>query len=1149
MMTREKNVRRGGPPCRTVEVRRSLGLIALSLAPLAGGCGSIADAPAVGTTTGVAAEAIAGADCGYSVVAKIHGVSRRGFHAKVKVSNVSGLASKGFTVLVRAGEATLVRVARGTFERVEGGYLLSPVECIASHPLDQGDAYEFELAFEGKYTELTPIILSNNGTHCDQEAPAIQLTTSGSFFTSDGTLRLTAEASDNVAVGKVVFSQDGVELGVDTSAPYQLDVPIASALNGRHQFEATAYDLTGNRTSQTKRALVAIGNKFFGMAATTAADYAGLLAHFNQITPGNAGKWGSVEGTRDQMNWTELDTAYHFAKDNHIPFKLHTLVWGSQQPGWLNSLSAEQQLVEIEQWMTALAERYPDVELIDVVNEPLHAPPSYAAALGGAGTTGWDWVIKAFEMARAHFPKAELLLNDYSILTMSSSTESYLNIVRLLQDRDLIDGIGEQGHFYERSPELAVLSTNLASLAATGLPVYITELDLNFADDARQANRMKELFTTFWSNPSVLGVTHWGYIQGNMWQTNAYLVRTDGTPRPALAWIDCYRGGGTDCTVPAYVPQPHTGALQGITLEAEEYDSAQGLLTAGSVVAYANDGSWLGFDKVTFQDNWNTLQITYAEGATTGISLSIHLDSLDSAAVATVSLPPTGGWGTMKTVSIPWAPLGTQRNVLVRFHDGGANIDKIQFAAPSGTGKNLVADSDFELGTSGGWWSWSAGTIANTTARAVSGTHALAMTGRTGNSPLVQSLTSLVVPGKTYKASLWATVGGAASANAFVTTVTQCANGTAQYNRLGGWDNSKTLTDGAWVEFAGDITVPDCTLTNVGMWLEGPDANVDLYVDHASVRQQSSSNALANGTFESGTSGWYTWGGASLATTTARAHGGTQTLLVANRTGNSPATTDLTNVVSAGTSYPFDLWVSIATTDASSKAINVTQATTCKAADGTTSTTYSWVGGPITLSGGSDWAWTQISGVVAVPNCTVAQLQLMVEGGEGADLYLDDVRVVDNSLAGNLITDGTFESSQGAWTGWSYTSLAVVNTTAHSGTQSLLAAGLQQNGAVARDIKAMVAPGKRYQASAWVSVGGIDAGAGSVKWQTVLSCNGIGTDSYPWLAGATVASGTWQQVVGTIDLTACTSVEKLLLFAGADAGDLYLDDATLTALP
>jgi hypothetical protein len=46
-----------------------------------------------------------------------------------------------------------------------------------------------------------------------------------------------------------------------------------------------------------------------------------------------------------------------------------------------------------------------------------------------------------------------------------------------------------------------------------------------------------------------------------------------------------------------------------------------------------------------------------------------------------------------------------------------------------------------------------------------------------------------------------------------------------------------------------------------------------------------------------------------------------------------------------------------------------------------------------------------------------------------------------------------------------------------------------------------------------------------------------------------VSNGAWKQVLGTVDLTGCTTVDNLLLFVGADAGDLYIDDVTLTPLP
>jgi GH35 family endo-1,4-beta-xylanase len=987
---------------------RSAGYWALFCAPLAfGACSSNGSGE---TEVGVAQSALTGSSssCGYAVSAQVTKVNKKGFRAWIKVTNASGgkLSSTGLTVLVNAGGATLTKVGHGTFQAVDDGYLLSSVDrdetaddCdgddkTADPDVIAGRAYRFHLTFDGTYSALAANLISSSGVDCDTTPPTVQLSASGDFFTSNGTLTLNAAASDDVGVAKVVFAQDGVEIGTVRAAPYSLSVPVTSAINGRHRYTATAYDLTGNQAAQTDRVLVAIDNKFFGTATTIPADYTNLLAHFNQVTPGNAGKWGSVEAVQGTMNWTDLDTAYNFAKSNNIPFKFHTLIWGQQQPAWIDSLPADQQLAEIDQWMSAVAARYPNIDLIDVVNEPLHAPPSYIAALGGAGTTGWDWVINAFTMARSHFPNAELLMNDYSILMQASTTQSYLSVVQLLKDRGLIDGIGEQGHFYERAPEVSVLSANLSSLTATGLPVYISELDLNLSNDAQQANRMRDLFTTFWSNPSVLGITHWGYLQGNMWQPDAYLMRTDGSLRPALTWIECYKAGGTDCPVPTYVPAPHTGDATGITLEAEQYDSAHALLPAGNVVAYANDGSWFEFAQVAFNTAWNQLNVTYANGGTGNVNLTFHLDSLDNAPVATVALPPTGGWGTMKTVSVPWTTLGAQKDLYVRFNGGGANVDKIQFAAPPPPVRNIVS----------------------------------------------------------------------------------------------------------------------------------------------------------NGTFESGSSGWFTFNGGSIAASNVRAHSGTQSLLVTNRGSNAPAATDLTAMVTPGTNYPFTLWASIRPTDGANKAINVTQATSCKAADGTVSTTYNWVAGATTLL--ADGTWTQFSGTVAVPNCTLTQLLFWVEGGAGADLFVDDVQILDSSAAAsNLITDGTFESgSQGSWFAYNASSLAVVTTSAHLGTHSLKGTSMSPNGFIGRDIKSLVTAGKKYTATAWVSVGNLAAGSGLAKWQTAQSCNGGGT-SYPGMAFPTVSNGTWVKVTGTIDLSACTTIGQLTLFAGADSGDLYVDDVSLTPLP
>jgi len=298
--------------------------------------------------------------------------------------------------------------------------------------------------------------------------------------------------------------------------------------------------------------LAAGKDKFLG-CGTSSDIYRNLNKYWNQITPGNDGKWGSVEAVRGQYDWTNLDKIYNFAVNRSIPFKEHTLVWGNQQPGWIASLDSAEQRAAVENWIKAVGERYPLMAFVDVVNEPFNGPPVYRNALGGDGATGWDWVITAFQLAKQYCaPGVKLILNEYNILHNNTNTDNYLLLINLLQERGLIDGIGIQGHYFEFRSDLASSNTyiwniagiksNLDRLTATGLPVYITEFDIDEPIDANQLEQYKIYFPIFWSNPGVKGITFWGYIQSDVWTShpNTYLLRSDGAERPALQWLRTY---------------------------------------------------------------------------------------------------------------------------------------------------------------------------------------------------------------------------------------------------------------------------------------------------------------------------------------------------------------------------------------------------------------------------------------------------------------------------------------------------------------------------------------------------------------------------------------------------------------------------------
>jgi endo-1,4-beta-xylanase len=253
------------------------------------------------------------------------------------------------------------------------------------------------------------------------------------------------------------------------------------------------------------------------------------------------------------MNWTGLDSAYHQAQRQNIPFRMHVLVWGNQQPTWMENLTPAEQLAEIKEWYAAVAQRYPNIAFLEVVNEPTNDPPrkrgatdqgsgNYIEALGGDGATGWDWVINSFKLAREYFPNTKLMLNDYSVENTAGNAQRYLNIINLLKQQNLIDVIGIQGHAFSTRPTpAATLTSNLDLLATSGLPLYITELDIDGLLDDVQLAEYQRVFPLFWEHPAVQGVTLWGYRPGH-WRTaqGAYIAFENGAERPALKWLREY---------------------------------------------------------------------------------------------------------------------------------------------------------------------------------------------------------------------------------------------------------------------------------------------------------------------------------------------------------------------------------------------------------------------------------------------------------------------------------------------------------------------------------------------------------------------------------------------------------------------------------
>jgi len=259
--------------------------------------------------------------------------------------------------------------------------------------------------------------------------------------------------------------------------------------------------------------------------------------YWDQITPENAGKWGSVQQSPGgSFNWSSLDAIYDYTERNNLIFKQHAFVWGTQQP---SGTPTQDQLIN---WIRSFCERYPNTKLIDVVNEPPpHTTPNYTDNIGGGTNGDWAWITNTFKWARQYCPGAVLILNDYNNIEWPDENQHFIDIVNtVLSDGGPIDAVGAQAHDLDHANMTPERVTMLLSKIHddTGLPVYITEMDMSYTDDQAQLTAYQSYFPLFRASPHVRGITIWGWIYGSTWsQAPSSGLMRDGSPRPAMTWL------------------------------------------------------------------------------------------------------------------------------------------------------------------------------------------------------------------------------------------------------------------------------------------------------------------------------------------------------------------------------------------------------------------------------------------------------------------------------------------------------------------------------------------------------------------------------------------------------------------------------------
>jgi GH35 family endo-1,4-beta-xylanase len=177
--------------------------------------------------------------------------------------------------------------------------------------------------------------------------------------------------------------------------------------------------------------------------------------------------------------------------------------------------------------------------MIDVVNEALssHAPANYAQNAFGS-----DWIEESYRLAQQHCPNAILIYNDYNFLTWD--TDAIMNLIRPAVNAGVVDAVGVQAHslYSPRVWSAQEIQDKLDLISTLGVPIYVSEYDIEATNDQTQLEYMQMHFPVFYNHPNVAGITLWGYVVGPTWRTGTGLIQSNGTPRPAMTWLMNYLG-------------------------------------------------------------------------------------------------------------------------------------------------------------------------------------------------------------------------------------------------------------------------------------------------------------------------------------------------------------------------------------------------------------------------------------------------------------------------------------------------------------------------------------------------------------------------------------------------------------------------------
>jgi endo-1,4-beta-xylanase len=299
----------------------------------------------------------------------------------------------------------------------------------------------------------------------------------------------------------------------------------------------------------TLGAAAASTGRYFGTAVSAwklgDSTYATILdREFNMVTPENEMKWDTTEPQPGSFNFAPADSIVSHASAHGQRMRGHTLVWHSQLPSWVSSITDADTLrgVMDNHITTEMSHYKGKIYAWDVVNEAFADGSTQHRSSVFQNVLGNGFIEEAFRTARNADPSAKLCYNDYNIENWSDAkTQGVYSMVQDFKSRGVpIDCVGFQSHFGTSGPP-ASFQTTLSNFAALGVDVQITELDIAQASTTAYSDTVRACLNV----ARCTGITVWGIRDSDSWRTgeNPLLFDNSGNKKPAYGAVLTALGG------------------------------------------------------------------------------------------------------------------------------------------------------------------------------------------------------------------------------------------------------------------------------------------------------------------------------------------------------------------------------------------------------------------------------------------------------------------------------------------------------------------------------------------------------------------------------------------------------------------------------